>query len=457
MKPELNERLRRLVATALRERDGFTLPVVLFAMIIMSAVAVGMLKNAFDEGRGSSSMLESVAGFYAAEAGLDDVMTGWPDSLVDSLEPFDSVEVASKTLEDGSRYRATIRRIDNGGQKMYLLTSRGTGAHARAGKRELKMVLTEGAGAFPKLGALVVRGGMELGADDRGWGPGCGWGCRDNSLPWVVGDDTPPSRWDPAQCEDDPMDNVAAILIDDSTNIHMHPENDGYHQAPSPASESIDDPVVQDGEIDDETFTQFGNDLDLEALISKADHVLPAWDGCESCPEKRTTYPTLNADGTCNTSDPYNWGSPDPNHPCFDYHPIIHVPDGAYIRGTAPDGTCGYGQAIVVANGPLKFGHHTCQTPSTAYQFAGIAIVKGCIELLYWTRFYGTAFVDDDMSGSTHSDCDISGGFEGNGVIGNKNTLYNFSSCAVDKAFLGSGAGASILPLTARSFLEELL
>lgn len=451
-----NERLRRCVAAALRDRDGFTLPVVLFAMIVMSAVAVGMLKNALDEGRASSSMLESVAGFYAAEAGLDDIMTGWPDSLVDSLEPFDSVEVASRTLEDGSRYRATIRRIDNGGQKMYLLTSRGTGAHARAGQRELSMVLTEGAGAFPKRAALIVRGGLELGDDDRGWGPGCGWGCRDNGLPWVIGDDTPPSHWDPAQCEDDPMEDIAAILVDDTTNVDMHPENDGYHGAPSPASESIEDPVVQDAEIDDETFTQFG-DIDRETLISSADHVLPAWDGCEACPEKRTTYPTLNPDGTCNTSDPYNWGSPDPSHPCFDYHPVIHVPDGAYIRGMAPDGTCGYGQAIVIANGPLKLGHHQCQNANTAYQFAGIAIVKGCVELLYWTRFYGTAYVDDDMSESSHSDCDISGDFEGNGVIGNKNTLYNFSSCAVDKAFLGSGVGASILPLRARSYVEELL
>jgi hypothetical protein len=405
------------VAAALRERDGFTLPVVLFAMIVMSAVAVGMLKNALDEGRASSSMVESVAGFYAAEAGLDDIMTGWPDSLVDSLEPFDSVDVASRTLEDGSRYRATIRRIDNGGQKMYLLTSRGTGAHARAGQRELSMVLTEGAGAFPKRAALIVRGGLELGDDDRGWGPGCGWGCRDNGLPWVIGDDTPPSHWDPAQCEDDPMEDIAAILVDDTTNVDMHPENDGFHGAPNPASESIDDPVVQDTEIDDETFTQFG-DIDRETLISSADHVLPAWDGCEACPEKRTTYATLNPDGTCNTSDPYNWGSPDPSHPCFDYHPIIHVPDGAYIRGMAPDGTCGYGQAIVIANGPLKLGHHQCQSANTAYQFAGIAIVKGCVELLYWTRFYGTAYVDDDMSESSHSDCDISGDFEGNGVIG---------------------------------------
>jgi hypothetical protein len=247
------------------------------------------------------------------------------------------------------------------------------------------MVLTEGAGAFPKRAALIVRGGLELGDDDRGWGPGCGWGCRDNGLPWVIGDDTPPSHWDPAQCEDDPMEDIAAILVDDTTNVDMHPENDGFHGAPNPASESIDDPVVQDTEIDDETFTQFG-DIDRETLISSADHVLPAWDGCEACPEKRTTYATLNPDGTCNTSDPYNWGSPDPSHPCFDYHPIIHVPDGAYIRGMAPDGTCGYGQAIVIANGPLKLGHHQCQSANTAYQFAGIAIVKGCVELLYWTR-----------------------------------------------------------------------
>jgi hypothetical protein len=420
-------------------------------MIIMSAVAAGMLQNALDEGRASSSMLESVAAHYAAEAGLDDVMTGWPNSLVESLAPFDSVEVASRTLEDGSSYRATIRRIDNGGQKMYLLTSRGTGAHARAGKKELSMVLTEGAAAFPKLAALVIRGRAEFGDDDRGWGPGCGWGCRNNNLPWVIGDDTPPPRWDEEQCEDEDTEDVGAILARDTTQINMHPENDDYHGAPAPASESIEDPVVQDAGINDQTFTQFG-DINLQSLISKADHVLPPWDGVTH----RTTWPTVNVDGTCKTSDPYNWGSPDPSHPCFDYHPIIHVPDGAYIRGLAPDGTCGYGQAIVIANGPLKLGHHQCKNPSTAYQFAGVAIVKGCLELLYYTRFYGTAYVDDDMSGSTHADCDISGGFEGNGVIGNMNTLYNFSSCAVDKAFLGSGAGTSILQLGARSYLEEL-
>ena len=51
--------------------------------------------------------------------------------------------------------------------------------------------------------------------------------------------------------------------------------------------------------------------------------------------------PAYNADGTCNTSVPTNWGSSDPGNACFNYFPVI------LVRGEV-EGQSGYGQGIVV-------------------------------------------------------------------------------------------------------------
>jgi hypothetical protein len=454
----------------LMTRRGFVLPMVIFVLMVMSVATIAAIMTSGDERLSSQAMRQSSLAFYAAEAGLHEVAAIWKDSVLTDMEPGDSVALNWRTLGSGSAYRGVIMRLDNGegSQPLFMLSTEGRGPGAQAGQRVVNYVLTGGASggndAFMRA-ALVARGAIHMGADDRDYlgdivtDPGfCGYGCRYNGQPWISAQDGAPPGWDAADCSDDPV-STAAIVVDDVNDIDLHPENDDLHQDPYPASESITDPIIEDPTIDNETFTQFGN-LTRDSLIALADHVFPGWDGSE----RQMSFPSLNGDGTCNTDDPYNWGSDDPGHACYDYHPIIYFPDGAEIRPPyVPSDErdyepCGYGQGILIANGPLKMGHLECEGDDP-YKFAGIAIVTGCLELEYGTQFYGTAIVDDDMSGSAHADCDVSGDFPDNGVIANQNGTFNFSSCAINRALRANGldeSGSSLIPIGSRAFSDAI-
>lgn len=446
------------IARLARSTTGFALPVVIVALLTMSVLAAGAVMTTMDDGRASRAVHRSARGFYAAEAGVNEAWTTWPVVLVSALAPGETLDLGVTLLDDGGRYGAAVQRVDDGFQQLYWLRVWGEGPGG-SGQRLMSLFLRLRDQNPLERAAAVSRGAVHLGDDDRGGSPGCGWGCRANGLPWIIGADGVPASWDPDACAA-PGDDKPALIIDDLTNLDTHPENDLLHQAPQPASQSITDLIVQDTTIGDATFQRFGG-ASASELRAIADHVLPPWDGLS----KRTTYPTLNPDGTCDTSDMYNWGSPDPNHPCYNYHPIIVVPDGAHIGGVGPDGSCGYGQAIVLANGPLKLGHHDCDGGAAGsdpdpqpYEFAGIVVGVGCVQLLYATRFAGSVIVDDDMSNSSHLDCNVSGGYASRGIILNQNGTLRFSSCAVRKALAANALEAAIRGwqrMPTRSFLVE--
>ena len=65
--------------------------------------------------------------------------------------------------------------------------------------------------------------------------------------------------------------------------------------------------------------------------------------------------PSLNADLTCNTSDPLNWGAPeDPTHACFDYFPIIYADLGMNIT----ENTSGRGIFLTDTDTQANAGFH---------------------------------------------------------------------------------------------------
>jgi hypothetical protein len=126
----------------LARRNGFVLLSVIFAMTVMSILALAALTTAGDEFRASRALRESGAALYVAEAGLNEVLPACTDTLYGSLTPGDSVDLGSRTLPNGSTYQAMLRRTDRGtGQLMFLLTVRGRGARGLAGQRELHLVL----------------------------------------------------------------------------------------------------------------------------------------------------------------------------------------------------------------------------------------------------------------------------------------------------------------------------
>ena len=67
--------------------DGFVLPVVIFAMVIMSTVVVASFVTAGDEHRSSRAVWESSEAFYAAEQGMNLAWASYDDSVVSALAP----------------------------------------------------------------------------------------------------------------------------------------------------------------------------------------------------------------------------------------------------------------------------------------------------------------------------------------------------------------------------------
>ena len=124
-------------------REGFVLPAVLFAMAIMSILAVVALRTASDEQLSSRAVRESAVALYAAEAGVSIVRDAWDKAAVDALASGDSIDTGWNSLSNGAAYRGVIMRGDDTGQRLYTLTVHGRGAGAVGGRRTITVVISE--------------------------------------------------------------------------------------------------------------------------------------------------------------------------------------------------------------------------------------------------------------------------------------------------------------------------
>jgi type II secretory pathway pseudopilin PulG len=153
-------------------RKGFILPTVIFAVAIMSVVAVVALSTATDERRTSRASRESTLAMYAAEAGLRQTYGAWPAGA-SALNPGDSLDLGWKSLPNKAAYRAVIHRVDNGGLQEYAVVVQGRRTDPTAGI----MTLQGAVGAVPTFkyavstdsGLYLNNGGLFDGYDsDRG-------------------------------------------------------------------------------------------------------------------------------------------------------------------------------------------------------------------------------------------------------------------------------------------------
>ena len=66
----------------MKNRSGFVLPLVVFAITVMSVVVITALSTATDERRASRATREATLAMYAAEAGLRQTYGAWPTASV---------------------------------------------------------------------------------------------------------------------------------------------------------------------------------------------------------------------------------------------------------------------------------------------------------------------------------------------------------------------------------------
>jgi hypothetical protein len=109
-------------------RKGFVLPMVVFAVAIMSIIVVASLATSSDERRASRAVRESTLAEYAADAGLRQTYGAWPVAAAKALNPGDSLDLGWQALPNSGnagKYRAVIHRVDGGGLQEYNVIVQG--------------------------------------------------------------------------------------------------------------------------------------------------------------------------------------------------------------------------------------------------------------------------------------------------------------------------------------------
>jgi type II secretory pathway pseudopilin PulG len=386
---------QREMRPVLANHDGFVIPAVVLAMVVLSLLAVVALRTAVDEQRASRAMRESSIALYAAEAGMNEVWATWPDSAVKTLSPGDSLDLGSRTLDNGASYRAVIQRYDNGGQTVFGLLVDGRGAGPLGGHRQVVMYFSE---PRPKVEDFVRATVTTLGPMEAVSDP--------TSI--IDGNDASPPGW---PCKGYlPGPALPGIIVEDSADISQ-----------GPGTILGDPPILVDPTVGPNTFTTFG-DFTYSDLVAMADKSYPP----NSQPG--SFGPVLDGGGQCDTTVQSNWGDPlNSGSPCSSYFPIIHFAGDVEFTTTGSAG-----QGILLADGSLRVG-------GGDFTFYGLIIVQGACVFEYESKVFGGILCANQANL--------------NQEIGDAAPL-SYSSCALSAALSGAGITSGPLQPLVRGWAE---
>ena len=133
--------------------------------------------------------------------------------------------------------------------------------------------------------------------------------------------------------------------------------------------------------------------------------------------------------GVCNTGNTENWGNPIlATSACYSYYPIIHASGDLHITSSS------VGQGILIVDGDLDL--------TGGFTFYGVVVVLGTV------RSTGTG---GHINGSVFA---YSGGDLGSTSTTLGNSLVQYSSCAIDRAVLGTNKLARAYPVYNRSWFD---
>jgi hypothetical protein len=362
-----------------RRHDGFAIPAAVFVIVVLTLVAIAGLYVAQSNATANTGIRLSLRALYAADAGSNQVIGTWSSSRYRLLNPGDSVTTEWRTLPDGSQYRTTVLRVDDGqpdGAPLYRLQTMGRPGNAGTAQRVIVTMVKVDVGISTCCdAAMKTQGALNV--------MGVGAGVK------VSGVDTPPVTWS-GICEPDRSD-IPGVLMQDLGGLSVtgHPVFEGTP------------PLYQDPLIDDDDFTQFG-DLSYEDLARIADK---HFDGSRLFD---TLLPETEADGGCAESVPTNWGDPlDPAGACWEYLPIVHVAGDLKLTGA------GIGQGVLLIDGDLEV--------TGEFEYYGVIIVQGKADFRGTTDLNGGLLVRSGISTSELSY--LRGG-----------TTLQYSSCSTARA-----------------------
>lgn len=417
-------------ARLLSSREGYVLPAVTLAIAFVSIFTAVRLRTSVDERLSAKAVQNASEAFYAAEAGINQVRADWADtalvldSLVDALAPGDTLAYGSgwTDLPGGSSFRAVVRRLDAGDQRLYLIAAEGRNAGGVGGRSRALEIVT----LAPADGLLTFGDCCAAAVTLRGSG-------RMRQGVGVDGTDTGPSDWSANGRCTGPTSDVVGLLAKDMADVSLETP---YTLGGAPASQ-------EDTTIGDGTFDSYG-DLTWLEVKDLADHAIGTPGGNQGYdwggnPASGSNFgPRYTASGECDTSHPLNFGSDDPSSPCYDYFPIILVRGDVDLQDTDMSGLEGYVQGLFILD--VDIDGTGSELDIEGIRFNGLVIGKGCVEVQYGSRFMGAIFVDGNHFNTDL--CEPDHAFEMNHYsTPNPEATVTYSSCVVQRVLQRTGAG----------------
>ncbi|UCF19296.1 MAG: hypothetical protein JSU87_15420 [Gemmatimonadota bacterium] len=373
----------------LRTEDGFGLPTAILGVIVFSALALLGIALTQQELRTQVRTTSRSIAFYAAETGLAQALENW--NRPDVLDMGESWVVDQGTLPTRSAYRVVATSLDDGTtvQPIYAIQAEG---RAPNGAIQHTGILTTGVPfGSPVRAALKAQGQVRVvgRAEVDGW-------------------DSIPAPW-MSSCPPPGSPFPGALMSDTSKVAHVG-------AATIEGSPPVDEQADTTGWFDFGPFT-------YEQIVDIADHTFGGSVNMSSGPA-----PTLNADGSCNTADAYNWGDPDnPGQPCHRWFPIVHV------QGDLTTSGAGSGQGIILVDGNMSM--------CGGFTFHGIIVARGSVKSCGngFKVYGGVVAGESELTGT--------GGF-----VAGSNTIQ-YSACAIDRVLSRSKA-ARPEPVTERPWFQ---
>ena len=377
----------------LQNRRGAALFMALGALIIIAVLVAAGSMISLQENRLGQNQLAQTRAFAAAEYGLNKIQADWdrtPNLNMAVAARFDTTYI----LDEGTADVHYVR-LNN---ETFWIVSEGKAmvgnnlSRAREGRKRIGAILRLRIPTIKAEGAITTAGNFEQKGSSK-----------------MSGINTLSPGWDASGCSPG-ADKPAIVTSTTATVTIQKPAN----VTGSPTSTSKNTLAA-----DSNTYVRYGDET-WSALVAQAVVQTNTNGGA----------PTLNADGSCNRTDPNNWGEPKrgagTKAACYDYFPIIYFP-------TSASNVHGYGQGIMFVNGDFSV--------NGTFEYHGLIVVKDDID-----KSNGTAVVYGAMmSANAYTpDNETSGDF-----TGSLDAYY--SSCALERAMRGS---ALVVQARDRSWTE---
>ncbi len=323
--------------TRIHSRDGFGLTSTILLLILFSVLGLVGLSIARQELRTEVRATSDKVAFYAAETGIAKGLDNWntPAGIISDGTTW---LLDEGSLAGGASYRVEATRLGSGSvHSLYAIRSEGRAPNGHSG--DMGLLVATWPVENPFQAALSVQ--------DSAYVAG---------VAEIDGNDRIPSSWNGPYCTATD-ENKPGLEMADTT----------LYEKEGAAKVNGDPPLDEDSD----TTGYFGlGDSTFEELAAGADIT---FNGNTSI---SIVKPSYNADGSCNTSDPYNWGDPEnPTQPCASWYPTIYVNGDLTLDGLSA------GQGLLLVDGNL--------TAAGGFRFYGPVIVRGELISAGNCTFYG--------------------------------------------------------------------